>query len=151
MRCRYCGTENGDFASYCVKCGETLRSSSADGAAGMTRDGFCAYCGRTMQRGTTFCENCGHSSSLQTARRAFVQSPTQNVVPITQRGKLVPIGLAAAGLYLIWWGLYGIYYGVQYEWLGWGIIDYADTIFACLAGTIALLTGIFSLSNSQER
>lgn len=49
MRCPHCQTENSEGASFCVECGQSLRTNPV-----------CSGCGHTNPSNSKFCEKCGH-------------------------------------------------------------------------------------------
>ncbi len=54
------------------------------------------------------------------------------------------MGLLVTGLYLVWSGVYSIYFGIRFDWEGWITADYLDMIFAMIAGLFVISAGLVS-------
>jgi hypothetical protein len=140
MKCPSCGSENDVQAKFCAICGRVLgTAASAPAMTGVTK--ICPYCGRIMNANAMICPSCGQSSALPPS----YQVPYGGGSVVTTGRKYIAIGLIAAGLYFLWWGIYSAYYGAQYDWTGWGAADYMDMIFSFMAGLFVLFAGIWSL------
>jgi hypothetical protein len=97
-----------------------------------------------MSAKALFCSYCGRSTSVQGAQTIQTRYAGSTGQIVTLGRKFIGTGLLVTGFYFVWSGVYSTYYGVKHSWQGWEGFDYADVIFAFLAGFFVITTGLVS-------